>query len=76
MDRQSVVAVPSRRQLLQAAGTGLGLLALPGLLQADGVVGGDNPLAVKSPQQSARAKHVVHIYLNGGPSQVDTWDYK
>ncbi|MEY4187085.1 MAG: hypothetical protein RIT02_2119 [Planctomycetota bacterium] len=76
MDQQQSLAVPSRRRLLGAAGTGLGLLALPGLLQAEGADGGDSPLSLKSPQQSARAKHVVHIYLNGGPSQVDTWDYK
>ena len=66
----------SRRQLLQSAGTGLGLLALPCLLQADGSAELDSPLSLKAPLQSARAKHIVHIYLNGGPSQVDTWDYK
>ncbi|MFM7835016.1 MAG: DUF1501 domain-containing protein, partial [Planctomycetaceae bacterium] len=76
MDQQMRVEMPSRRQLLQAAGTGLGLLSLPGLLQADGVAGGDSPLALKSPPQAARVKHIVHIYLNGGPSQVDTWDDK
>jgi len=76
MDQQMRVEMPSRRQLLQAAGTGLGLLSLPGLLQADGVAGEDSPLALKSPPQAARVKHIVHIYLNGGPSQVDTWDYK
>jgi len=34
------------------------------------------PLAPKAPHYSAKAKHIIHIYLNGGPSQVDTWDYK
>ena len=52
-------------------GTGLGLVALPALLEAAG-----NPLAQKSPHFTPRAKHIIHIYLNGGPSQVDTWDYK
>ena len=61
----------SRRQLLQTTGTGLGMLALPGLLQADG-----NPLTPRSPHFRPRAKHIIHIYLNGGPSQVDTWDPK
>lgn len=61
----------SRRDLLQTVGTGIGMLALPSLLQADG-----NPLAVRSPHFRPRAKHVIHIYLNGGPSQVDTWDPK
>ena len=35
-----------------------------------------NPLAPRAPQFPARAKHVIHIYLNGGPSQVDTFDPK
>jgi hypothetical protein len=61
----------SRRELLRSTGTGLGLLALPALLQASG-----NPLAPRTPHFPARAKHIIHIYLNGGPSQVDTWDPK
>ncbi len=65
----------SRRDLLRTTGTGLGLLALPALLQAEGSVSA-NPLAVRSPHFAPRAKHLVHIYLNGGPSQVDTWDPK
>jgi hypothetical protein len=35
-----------------------------------------NPLAPRVPHFPARAKHVIHIYLNGGPSQVDTFDPK
>src|SRR5439155_606217 len=35
-----------------------------------------NPLAPKKPHFSARAKHVVHLFMNGGPSQVDTFDPK
>lgn len=65
----------SRRDLLRTTGTGLGLLALPALLGADEVASG-NPLAVRSPHFAPRAKQLVHIYLNGGPSQVDTWDPK
>ena len=65
----------SRRDLLRTTGTGLGLLALPALLQAEEVAS-SNPLAVRSPHFAPRAKHLVHIYLNGGPSQVDTWDPK
>lgn len=63
--------VLSRRDLLRSVGTGIGMLALPGLLQAAG-----NPLVPRSPHFPPRAKHVIHIYLNGGPSQVDTWDPK
>jgi hypothetical protein len=61
----------TRREVLRSTGTGLGLLALPGLLEAAA-----NPLAQKSPQTTPRAKHIIHVYLNGGPSQVDTWDPK
>ena len=61
----------SRRELLGGMGTGLGLLALPDLVDA-----APNPLAVKAPHFQPTAKHIIHIYLNGGPSQIDTWDYK
>jgi hypothetical protein len=68
----------SRRDLLRTTGTGLGMLALPALLQADEGVAPpeNNPLAVRSPHFVPRAKHIIHIYLNGGPSHVDTWDPK
>ena len=68
----------SRRQLLATVGTGIGYLALPELLQADAssTPASANPLAPRSPHFAARAKHIVHVYLNGGPSQVDTWDYR
>lgn len=68
----------SRRDLLRTTGTGLGWLALPGLLQADTseAPSSGNPLAARSPHFTPKAKHVIHIYLNGGPSQVDTWDPK
>jgi hypothetical protein len=61
----------TRREVLRSTGIGLGLLALPGLLEA-----APNPLAQKSPHAAPRAKHIIHVYLNGGPSQVDTWDPK
>jgi len=47
------------------------MLALPELLQ-----GAKTPLALKPTHFPAKAKHIIHVYLNGGPSQVDTWDYK
>src|SRR5438874_5697465 len=36
----------------------------------------NNPLAPRAPHFPAKARHVIHIYLNGGPSQVDTFDPK
>jgi hypothetical protein len=73
----------SRRDLFRRAGHGAGLLALAGLLddqrllmpRAMAVPSGD-PLAPRPPQLKTRAKSVIWLFMNGGPSQVDTWDYK
>ena len=72
----------SRRDLLARSGLGLGLLGLAGVLgDASGgaLAAGDpllEPLAVKAPHFAPRAKRVIHFFLNGGPSQVDTFDPK
>src|SRR5437870_9256864 len=74
----------TRRQMLGRMGTGFGMLGLVGLLNDSGLLGPSaqaadgsrNPLAAKPPHFPAQAKHVIHIYLNGGPSQVDTFDPK
>src|SRR5919197_3063036 len=70
----------SRREWLSQAGTGLGMLGLTGVLADAGLLAAAspvvNPLAAKPPHFPAKAKHVIHIYLNGGPSQVDTFDPK
>jgi hypothetical protein len=65
----------TRRDMLTQCGTGLGMLGLAGLLQAD-APRSDNPLAPKSPHFAPRAKRIIHLYMNGGPSQVDTFDPK
>ena len=71
--------VSSRRSLLQKAGGGIGMLALNSLLNQNGF-GSDstqlNPLAEKKSHHKAKAKHVIWLFINGGPSHVDTWDYK
>ena len=61
----------TRRDALLSLGTGIGALALPELLGAD-----TTALAPRSSHHRPRARHIIHIYLNGGPSQVDTWDPK
>src|SRR4051794_31514336 len=75
----------TRRELLARTGTGLGLLGLAGVLADAGRLGAaeppvthapGSPLAPRAPHFPAKAKHVIHIYLNGGPSQVDTFDPK
>src|SRR5262249_8945890 len=68
-------------QFLQRAGGGFGLMALSGLLQQQGMraqaaVPGVNPLAPRAPHFAGRANAVIWLFINGGPSQVDTWDYK
>ena len=68
----------SRRDALKRCGTGMGMLAL-GTMLADQSHGSEidtNPLAPKKPHFNAKAKHVVHLFMNGGPSQVDTFDPK
>jgi Protein of unknown function (DUF1501) len=62
----------NRRDLLTRSGIGFGALALADLLQAES----PTPLAPKKPHFPAKAKHVVHLFMNGGPSQVDTFDPK
>jgi hypothetical protein len=75
-------AFSSRRAFLRRAGNGFGLLALAGLLDRQGMLIGAepeksvNPLAPKPPHFPAKAKAVIWLFMNGGPSQVDTWDYK
>jgi hypothetical protein len=73
----------SRRNFLRRAGGGLGMLALASLLDEQALLAADgpevdrlNPLAPKAPHFPAKAKSVIWLFMNGGPSQVDTWDYK
>ena len=69
----SLESSPSRRRFLQATGMGFGAMAASDLLAADLA---DAPLAVRQPHFPARAKRVIHLFMNGGPSQVDTFDPK
>jgi len=70
----------TRRQLLQQAATGFGATALAALLRepAFGATQPreEGPFAPKLPHFAARAKHVIFLYMDGGPSQMDTFDPK
>ncbi|MCY3776695.1 MAG: DUF1501 domain-containing protein [Candidatus Aminicenantes bacterium] len=70
----------SRREMLRASSCGFGSLALAGLLAEEAVAAlpGDsaNPLAQRAPHFTPRAKRIIFLFMHGGPSQVDTFDYK
>lgn len=72
----------SRREMLRRCGTGFGAVALMDLLgqtqqlSAAPVGGSPNPLLAKMPPLAGKAKHVIHIFLNGGLSHVDSFDPK
>src|ERR1700733_5978974 len=72
----------TRREFLHRCGMGMGAIGLAELLST---LGGANsaqaesyvsPLLPKSPQFPGKAKRVIHIFANGGPSHVDTFDPK
>jgi hypothetical protein len=69
---------PTRRELLRQAGCGFGGVALAGLLAARARAATDaqNPLAAKQSHHAPRAKRVIFLFMQGGPSHVDTFDPK
>lgn len=76
------VNVPSRRDLLRSVSAGFGSLAfaslaassLPGI--AAGALPAEQPLAPKPTHFPPRARRVIFLCMQGGPSHVDTFDYK
>ena len=72
----------SRREFLQRVGGGFGGVALSALLAQEGLLaasGASRPRQPLEPQPGhfpAKARSVIWLFMNGGPSQVDTWDYK
>ena len=79
----------TRREFLWQTGAGFTGLALTGMLSRDGFPGGTalaadgppprsfvNPMAAKKPMHPAKAKAVIFLFMYGGPSQIDTFDYK
>ncbi len=64
----------NRRQMLASCGMGFGALALRGILNAG--AGPVSPLAPRAPHFPATAKRVIFLFMHGGPSSIDTFDYK
>ena len=65
----------TRRDMLGRIGMGFGALGLGDLLAETSSIS-LNPLAARQPPLPARAKRVVHLFMNGGPSHLDTFDPK
>jgi hypothetical protein len=72
-----------RREFIHQLGGGFTSLALTGLLSKEGFFANAaaaqvsaNPLAPREPQLPAKAKSCIFLFMYGGPSQVDTFDYK
>ena len=61
--------------MLERSAMGMGSLALGSMLQSADASEA-NPLAVRKPHFAAKAKRVIHLFMNGGPSHVDTFDPK
>jgi Protein of unknown function (DUF1501) len=70
----------TRRDLLQRSAAGFGLLGLASLMNDQKLLAqpqaATNPLAPKPPHFAPKAKRIIHVFMNGGPSQVDTFDPK
>lgn len=67
----------SRRAMLHSTTAGMGSLALAMMLGEEQARASEiDPLAVKTPPLPAKAKHVIHVFLEGGPSHIDSFDPK
>ena len=74
----------TRREMLKRCGMGIGMIGLANLLQQEGLLATGGPLEDKaiSPLRSKpthfapKANRVIWLFLNGGPSHIDTWDNK
>ena len=62
--------------MLQRVGMGFGSMALGSVLQQQAGAATLDPMALRRPHFEPKAKRVVHFFMNGGPSQVDTFDPK
>ena len=84
MNELNFTKISTRRELLKRAGQGAGLLALASLMHEEGLLSPADaiagtpidPLAPRPAHFPAKAKSVIWLFMNGGQSHVDTWDYK
>lgn len=71
----------TRRDMLRRGGMGLGMLGLASVIGSptqaqDPAVSATSPMAPRPPHFPVKAKRVIHLFMNGGPSHVDTFDPK
>lgn len=73
----------SRRELLARSGMGFGMLGFAGILADEGLLAASsaadravNAMAPRPTHFAPKAKRVLWLFINGGPSHVDTWDFK
>ncbi len=78
MNREEFRKIQSRRSFFQECAGGVGIMALAQLMEREGrgAVPSVNPLAPKKPQFPAKAKNVIFMFMEGGPSQLDLFDPK
>ena len=65
----------TRRDALRSIACGFGYLSAAAIAHREATAA-INPLAIKTPHFAPRAKRVIFVFMQGGPSQVDTFDYK
>src|SRR5262249_32343771 len=79
MESKCPLGLMTRREMLRRAGAGFGRLGLAGALDPAGLLGTVAESTQGAPVRThfpARAKRVIFLFMNGGPSHVDTFDPK
>jgi hypothetical protein len=81
MDVQPALLLQTRRHFFRQCGLGLGSMALASLLNDGKLEGAEpppivSPLAARKPHFAAKAKSVIYLFMAGGPSQLELFDYK
>src|SRR6185503_2474356 len=74
--KENAVEFLSRRRFLQDSACGFGALAFAGLGAGRALSAATDPLAPKLPHHAAKAKRVIFLFMQGGVSHVDSYDYK
>jgi hypothetical protein len=72
----SAIPYLSRRTWLKSSACGFGYMALAGLATEQAAASAANPLAPRAPHFTPKAKRIIFLCMRGGPTHVDTFDYK